>query len=54
MNWQVIRQDDNGQLFVLAKNLSEGEANSLVSKMESRGHKQTFYMIKMPGEIGVT
>jgi hypothetical protein len=50
MNWQVIRQDDNGQQFVLAHNLSESEAKSLVVKMESRGHKQFYFYKKMSCE----
>jgi hypothetical protein len=47
MQWKVIRIDDNGQQFVLAHNLSESEAETLVVKMESRGHKQTYVCKKM-------
>ena len=47
MAWKVIRIDDNGQQFVLARNLLESEAQALVVKMESRGHKQTYVCKKM-------
>jgi len=41
-NWHVIRIDDNGFSTIIAQNLSKHEADILVEKMESRGHKQTY------------
>lgn len=41
--WCVLRQDDNGNKFQVGKNLYESEADNLVSKMTSRGHKQMYW-----------
>lgn len=42
-DWQVIRQDDNGNIFVVANQLSENDARKLVKAYEAKGHKQTFW-----------
>jgi hypothetical protein len=40
--WTVYRQDDNGNVFVVADNVSREEAERLVALYESRGHKQSY------------
>jgi len=42
--WQVIRQDDNGNLFVMRTDLSEKQARELVREFEARGHKQSYWV----------
>jgi hypothetical protein len=41
--WVVWRQDDNGNRFMVARKDSRAEAEALVSEMEARGHKQTYW-----------
>lgn len=45
MPWMVTRTDDNGFEQVMARNLSEDEARTLVTRMTDRGHKQTYQML---------
>ena len=40
--WVVWRQDDNGNLFEVARWESRAEAEALAATMEARGHKQTY------------
>ena len=40
--WIVSRIDDNGYETVMARHLSEQEANILVKIMTDKGHKQTY------------
>ncbi|MEJ2491730.1 MAG: RNA pseudouridine synthase [Desulfuromonadales bacterium] len=40
--YRVVRQDDNGQHFEVARNLSEQDADRLIADFEQRGHKQTY------------
>ena len=39
--WEVIRQDDNGSVFVIQENFTQIEAESLVEEYTAKGHKQT-------------
>src|SRR5258706_243334 len=48
-DWTVWRQDDNGNLFIVEKNLGYEGAQSLVASLEARGHKQ-FYWYKPTAE----
>lgn len=41
--WRVLRQDDNGNRFVVASDLSEEQANRLVRELAARRHKQTYW-----------
>jgi hypothetical protein len=45
MSWMVTRTDDNGVEQVMARNLSEDEARTLVDRMALRGHKQSYQML---------
>ena len=42
--WAVCRQDDNGNRFVVRTSLGRGEAAQLVAELESRGHKQLYWI----------
>jgi hypothetical protein len=39
---RVLRQDDNGNEYVVAKVSSRCEAEAMVAEYESRGHKQVY------------
>jgi hypothetical protein len=40
--WRVLRQDDNGNVFLVAEVETENEAQELAAKYEARGHKQLY------------
>lgn len=42
--WRVVRQDDNGNRFVVQDHLSRSAAERLAAEFESRGHKQTYWV----------
>jgi hypothetical protein len=42
--WAVHRQDDNGNRFVVQTSLSREAAEQLVAELESRGHKQSYWV----------
>ena len=42
--WSVHRQDDNGNRFVVQTGLSRAEAEKLAAELESRGHKQVYWV----------
>ncbi len=44
--WIVWRQDDNGNQFEVARKDSRAEAEELATAMETRGHKQTFWVVR--------
>jgi hypothetical protein len=41
--WSVLRQDDNGNRFVMHVGLTREEAERLVAHYESLGHKQLYW-----------
>ena len=41
--WRVCRQDDNGNVFVVAAGLSEAAARKLRDKYAASGHKQVYW-----------
>lgn len=43
LNWEVHRQDDNGNRFVVETGLSRAAAERLVALLEGRGHKQLYW-----------
>lgn len=45
--WCVMRQDDNGNRFVVASTLTEGEARLLSASYEQRAHKQMYWVEPM-------
>ncbi|MFF2074442.1 hypothetical protein ACFVXG_06745 [Kitasatospora sp. NPDC058162] len=42
--FRVMRQDDNGNRFLVAKDLAEAEAHRLAAEFEARGHKQMYWV----------
>lgn len=44
--WTVWRQDDNGNQFVVAHHVDRGQAETQATEMESRGHKQTYWVAR--------
>ncbi|MGA5819016.1 SPOR domain-containing protein [Kitasatospora sp. NPDC094028] len=41
---RVMRQDDNGNRFLVAKGLARAEAERLAAEFEARGHKQLYWV----------
>jgi hypothetical protein len=42
--YRVMRQDDNGNRFLLAKGLTRTSAEALAAEYEARGHKQLYWV----------
>ncbi|MGW3038997.1 hypothetical protein ACWC9T_02905 [Kitasatospora sp. NPDC001159] len=42
--FRVMRQDDNGNRFLVAKGLGRAEAQRLAAEFEARGHKQMYWV----------
>ncbi|WP_104818138.1 hypothetical protein [Kitasatospora sp. MMS16-BH015] len=42
--YRVMRQDDNGNRFLLAKGLTRPAAEALAAEYEARGHKQLYWV----------
>lgn len=50
MTWRVTRQDDNGNVFVVAEELEEAAARKLAADFEARAHKQMYFAEPGPEE----
>jgi hypothetical protein len=46
--WSVWRQDDNGNQFLVCANLTRANAEALAAELESRGHKQLYWVSQDP------
>lgn len=42
--YKLYRQDDNGNIFIIQKNLSRKKAMQMMKELEARGHKQTYWI----------
>ncbi|MFJ8042883.1 SPOR domain-containing protein [Kitasatospora sp. NPDC096147] len=42
--YRVMRQDDNGNRFLVAKGLTRPAAESMAAEFEARGHKQLYWV----------
>lgn len=42
--WRLIRQDDNGNCYVIAGGLPRAEAERLAQEYEARAHKQIYFV----------
>jgi hypothetical protein len=42
--WRVVRQDDNGNCFVMAAGLEKYEAEDIARAFEARAHKQIYFV----------
>ncbi|MFF7992817.1 SPOR domain-containing protein [Kitasatospora xanthocidica] len=47
--YRVMRQDDNGNRFLVAKDLDRAEAQRLAAEFEARGHKQLYWVEETEG-----
>ena len=52
MQYKVLRQDDNGNTFIVEVGLTKDKATSMVAKHESRSHKQTYWLEVDDDELG--
>lgn len=50
-SYLVLRIDDNGNEFTMAKGLIYEEALQLVQKMTLGGHKQTYVIVEQTQEL---
>ncbi|WP_145909610.1 SPOR domain-containing protein [Kitasatospora viridis] len=41
--WRVMRQDDNGNRYLVARELPKDEAERFAAELEARGHKQLYW-----------
>lgn len=52
--WRVLRQDDNGNVFVASVPLSFLEARTLAMAFEARAHKQMYFVDELDaGEVAL-
>jgi hypothetical protein len=42
--WLVLRQDDNGNVFVVAEHFDEGPARRHAAELEAQAHKQIYWV----------
>jgi hypothetical protein len=42
--WRVLRLDDNGNTYQVAKATTEDEARAIAAAFEARGHKQMYFV----------
>jgi hypothetical protein len=42
--WRVRRQDDNGNIYLVAGALEESAARRLAAELEARAHKQLYFV----------
>lgn len=47
-SWRVTRQDDNGNVYVVADGLDEAGARGLAAQLEARAHKQLYCAERAP------
>ncbi len=48
MAWQVLRQDDNGNRYVVALLTDEATARGLAAALEATAHKQLYEVLQVP------
>jgi hypothetical protein len=42
--WLVLRQDDNGNVFLMSEHASESAARTAAQTLEARAHKQMYWI----------
>ena len=47
VNYRIMRQDDNGNIFAIGNFRDESLAVSMAKTLEGRGHKQTYWVEKV-------
>ena len=53
-SWRVLRQDDNGNVFVVSASLPEDAARRLAAELEARAHKQIYFVERDPESAPVS
>jgi hypothetical protein len=48
--WRVMRQDDNGNHFEVARDLSHMDAQAKLEQLEASGHKQFYWILPKPSD----
>ena len=43
-SWRVMRQDDNGNRYVVAASLTHAEAQLMMTAFAARAHKQLYWV----------
>lgn len=43
-SWCVMRQDDNGNAFMITRGLDRDAAQAIAADFEARGHKQLYWI----------
>lgn len=51
-DWQVWRQDDPGNNFLVSAHSSMCEAEAVAAAFEARGHKQLYYVLRRSSSAG--
>lgn len=42
--WPVIRQDDNGNRYLVGRHSTREEAERVIARLEAGGHKQLYWI----------
>ncbi len=42
--WRVIRQDDNGNRYLVGRHPTREEAERVIARLEAGGHKQLYWI----------
>ncbi|MFE2041443.1 SPOR domain-containing protein [Streptomyces sp. NPDC059477] len=50
--WLVIRQDDNGNRYRVGRYATRAEAQGIADSLDSRGHKQLYFVECIDGTNG--
>ena len=49
--WQLKRQDDHGNQYVIGLFASKEKAAQMMADYEAKGHKQTYWIEKISGPL---
>ncbi|QKW08943.1 SPOR domain-containing protein [Streptomyces sp. NA04227] len=44
LSWAVVRQDDNGNRYRVARYATRAEAQRVADQLDARGHKQLYWV----------
>lgn len=47
--WRVVRQDDNGNRYLVGRHETRDEAQRVIARLEAGGHKQLYWIEGGPG-----
>ncbi|HEU5429098.1 MAG TPA: SPOR domain-containing protein [Actinocrinis sp.] len=42
--WRVVRQDDNGNRYLVGRHATREEAERVIARLEAGGHKQLYWI----------